>query len=138
MKDQTNELIRAATEAQQNTYSPYSGVRVGSAVLMDNGKIYGGCNVENASYGATNCAERTAIFKAISEGAKKIRAIAVVTDLEPPLPPCGMCRQVISEFVDEQSHSQVKVIIANTKGKQETLSFNELFPKAMVPSHILD
>lgn len=98
---QKDELIAAARRAYENAYAPYSNFRVGAALLLENGQIFSGCNVENASYGLTNCAERTAIFSAISTlGAKqvRIRAIAVVNDREVPCSPCGACRQVISEF----------------------------------------
>src|ERR1700758_1563994 len=95
------ELVAAAKRAYENAYAPYSKFRVGAAILLENGQVFSGCNVENASYGLTNCAERTAIFSAISAlGAKqvRIRAIAVVNDREVACSPCGACRQVISEF----------------------------------------
>ena len=94
----TEELIRAATAALANAYAPYSRFRVGAAVVGTNGKIYSGSNVENASYGLTNCAERTAIFKAVSEGEKELLTIAVIADSPLPTSPCGACRQVMSEF----------------------------------------
>jgi cytidine deaminase len=100
-ESQRNELIAAAKRAYENAYAPYSNFRVGAAMLLENGQIFSGCNVENASYGLTNCAERTAIFSAVSAlGAKqvRIRAIAVVNDREVACSPCGACRQVISEF----------------------------------------
>jgi len=98
---QQDELVAAAKLAYENAYAPYSNFRVGAAVLLETGEVFAGCNVENASYGLTNCAERTAIFSAISKlGPKrvKIRAIAVVNDREVACAPCGACRQVISEF----------------------------------------
>src|SRR5215470_2862936 len=94
-------LLKRAREAQQNAYAPYSKFRVGAAILLDNGKIFTGCNVENASYGLTNCAERSAIFAAVSSlgGAHiRISAVAVVNDHNAPCSPCGACRQVIAEF----------------------------------------
>ncbi|ETS91701.1 MULTISPECIES: cytidine deaminase [Veillonella] len=91
-------LIKRAKEARLKSYSPYSHFAVGAAVLCDDGTIFSGCNVENASYGLTNCAERTAIFKAVSEGYKKFKALAVVADSAGPCAPCGACRQVIAEF----------------------------------------
>lgn len=97
------ELIKNALKYRENAYVPYSNFKVGAAVLMDDDKIYSGCNIENASYGATNCAERTAIFKAVSEGNKKLKAIAIVGDLRTHTTPCGICRQVISEFADENT-----------------------------------
>lgn len=96
-------LLEKAYEGRENAYAPYSNFKVGAAVLMENGKIYTGCNIENASYGATNCAERTAIFKAISEGNRKIRAIAIVGADDEYTYPCGICRQVIAEFADKNT-----------------------------------
>ena len=96
-------LLEKAYEGRKNAYAPYSNFKVGAAVLAENGKIYTGCNIENASYGATNCAERTAIFKAISEGNRKIRAIAIVGADDGYTYPCGICRQVIAEFADENT-----------------------------------
>jgi len=94
-------LLLRAREAQQNAYAPYSKFRVGAAILLDSGEIFTGCNVENASYGLTNCAERSAIFAAVSQlGSAKVRlsAVAVVNDHNAPCSPCGACRQVIAEF----------------------------------------
>jgi cytidine deaminase len=92
------ELELAAREAHKNAYTPYSNFKVGAAILTGSGKIYSGCNVENASYGMSNCAERTAIFKAISEGESTILAVVVYTPTKISTPPCGACRQVINEF----------------------------------------
>jgi cytidine deaminase len=98
------ELIIKALEARKYSYSPYSGFAVGAALLCADGSVYTGCNVENASYGATNCAERTAAFKAVSEGARKFSAIAIVGGRDGKIseycPPCGICRQVLWEFAD--------------------------------------
>jgi cytidine deaminase len=91
-------MRRAAHIVSRNAYSPYSGFRVGAAVLTENGEIFTGCNVENASYGLTICAERSAIFRAVSEGHRRIRALVVFTATAKPTTPCGACRQVISEF----------------------------------------
>ena len=94
-------LLERARQAQQNAYAPYSKFRVGAAILLDNGEIFSGCNVENASYGLTNCAERSAIFAAVSAlGGEKVqlKAVAVVNDHDAPCSPCGACRQVIAEF----------------------------------------
>lgn len=95
---QRRRLIAAARRAAKAAYAPYSRFRVGAAVLTHAGKIHTGCNVENASYGLSNCAERTAIFKAVAEGERKIVAVAVYTPTRQPTPPCGACRQVIQEF----------------------------------------
>lgn len=104
ISEQKDRLLNLARAAQQNAYAPYSKFRVGAAVLLENGDIFTGCNVENASYGLTNCAERSAIFAAVSKlggGNVKIRAVAVVNDHDVPCSPCGACRQVIAEFGPE-------------------------------------
>lgn len=104
ISERKEELLKLARAAQQNSYAPYSKFRVGAAVLLENGEIFCGCNVENASYGLTNCAERSAIFAAVSKsgGANvRIRAVAVVNDHDAPCSPCGACRQVIAEFGPE-------------------------------------
>lgn len=123
MKEQ---LIQAAKEARQKAYAPYSNFLVGAAVYAGSHKIYQGCNIENASYGLTNCAERTAIFKAISEGERKIEAIAIIGDTEGPISPCGACRQVMAEFCDPNT----KVYLANLHGKTEEWTVDKLLPGA--------
>jgi len=122
MKEQ---LIQKALEARESAYVPYSKFKVGAAVLVNN-KIYTGCNIENASYGLSNCAERTAIFKAVSEQGRKLEEIAVVGDTEGPISPCGACRQVIAEFCDEHT----KVHLTNLSGDVETHTVAELLPGA--------
>lgn len=117
-------LIDHAIEARKNAHTPYSNFQVGAAVLTKNNKVYQGCNIENASYGLTNCAERTAIFKAVSEGEKEIEAIVIVGDTEGPISPCGACRQVMAEFCDENT----KVILTNLKGAMVETTINELLP----------
>lgn len=96
-------LLQKAYEGRSHAYAPYSDFKVGAAVLTDDGRIYTGCNIENASFGATNCAERTAIFKAVSEGSHKIRAVAIVGADGDYTYPCGICRQVMAEFGDENT-----------------------------------
>ena len=118
-------LIKAATDARENAYAPYSNFRVGAAVEAENGDIYIGCNVESASYGLTVCAERVAIWKGISVGEKRFKQIAVVVDTEELTPPCGVCRQIIWEFCGD-----VPVILANLHGKSETVMMSELLPRA--------
>lgn len=126
------ELLKAALEGQKNAYAPYSGKFIGAAVLMDNGKIYGGCNVENASYGGTVCAERTAIFKGISEGAKKIKEVLVVSSEKNPWSPCGFCRQVIAEFASPET----PITLTNPQGQSRSFKFIDIFPEAFGPSHL--
>ncbi len=118
------ELIDTAIRYRENSYSPYSKFKVGAAVLTKSGKVYGGCNIENASYPVTNCAERTAIFKAVSEGEKDIEAIAIVADTPGPCAPCGACRQAIAEF------KIPRTIMANLKGDTRVVSLQELLPFA--------
>lgn len=120
------ELIKIALEYRSRAYSPYSNFNVGAAILFESGKIYGGCNIENASFGATNCAERTGIFKGISEGETKIKAIAVIGSLEEYTYPCGICRQVIIEFCDEDA----KIIIAKSEEDYIVKDMKEILPGA--------
>ena len=117
-------LISAAKDARLNAHAPYSNFRVGAALRAASGRVFGGCNVENSTYGLTVCAERVAIFKAMSEGERGFDAISVVTDTDTLTPPCGTCRQLIWEFCGD-----VPVILANLKGKTETIRMRDLFPK---------
>ncbi len=120
-------LIRAALEARKNSYSPYSGYSVGAALLTSDGKIFTGCNIENASYGATMCAERTALFTAVAAGCKKFEAIAIVGGKadEEDLPyPCGICRQALSEFCDRD----FKIIIAKNENDFEEYTLSDMLP----------
>ena len=119
-------LIQEAKSAREMAYTPYSKFKVGAALLTKDGKIYKGCNIENAAYSMTNCAERTAIFKAFSEGDVEYAAIAVVADTTRPVPPCGACRQVISELCPKD----MKVILTNLQGDQQELTVEELLPGA--------
>jgi cytidine deaminase len=121
------QLINSAIAAKEMAYAPYSNFRVGAAVLTDSDKIYTGCNIENASFGATNCAERTAIFKAISEGEKLIKAIAIIGDIENYTFPCGICRQVIVEFAENE---EIDVILIRNKGDYIIKTMKELLPGA--------
>lgn len=123
--EKKEELIEAATRVRENAYAPFSDFRVGSALETDDGVIIAGCNVESASYGLTVCAERVAIWKAISEGKRKIKHIAVVADTEELTPPCGVCRQIIWEFGGD-----IPVVLANLKGKVETVQMKDLLPRA--------
>ncbi|NLM73747.1 MAG: cytidine deaminase [Clostridiaceae bacterium] len=118
------ELIKLALKAKDNAYVPYSQFHVGAALVADDGKVYTGCNVENSSYGATICAERSAIVKAVSEGAKKIREIAVVSDSDKYTIPCAICLQVMSEFCE----ADMKLHLANNKGEYRTYDFKDLLP----------
>ncbi|MFX0549207.1 cytidine deaminase [Hathewaya histolytica] len=120
------ELIRSAIEARESAYVPYSKFKVGAALITEEGTVYTGCNIENASYGATNCAERTAIFKAVSEGNTKIRALAVVGDPKDYTFPCGICRQVISEF----STDDFKFIIVKNENDYMVKTMEEILPNA--------
>ena len=122
------ELIDAAIQAREKAYVPYSKFKVGAAVLTKSGIIVSGCNVENASYGLSNCAERTAIFKAVSEGEQEFSVIAVAADTERPVAPCGACRQVIAEFGIN------KIIMCNLKGEQLVMNLEELLPYSFVKS----
>jgi cytidine deaminase len=117
-------LIDAALRAREHAHAPFSKFKVGAALLDDGGKIYTGCNVENATYGLTVCAERVAVFKAISEGACRFRRIAVAADTPVLTPPCGACRQILWEFCGD-----IEVILTNLQGKTESLRLQDLFPR---------
>jgi cytidine deaminase len=117
-------LMIAARVARDNAYAPFSNFRVGAAVRAKSGRIFSGCNVENAVYGLTLCAERVAIFKAISEGERGFDAIAVVADTETLTPPCGACRQVLWELCGD-----AEVVLANLQGKTERYRMSALLPK---------
>jgi cytidine deaminase len=117
------QLIKLAKAAMENAYVPYSHFKVGAALLTDNNEVYTGCNIENASFGGTNCAERTALFKAISEGKRKFKSIAIISESSGFTYPCGICRQVLSEFCMD-----IDVIIANNKEEFKLYKFSEIFP----------
>lgn len=118
------ELLNLAIEARENAYVPYSNFKVGAALLTKDGKVFSGCNIENAAYGPTNCAERTAIFKAVSEGYRQFSAIAVVADTDGPVSPCGVCRQVMAEFFQPDT----KIYLGNIQGISVETSLEELLP----------
>ncbi|MBT2655246.1 cytidine deaminase [Bacillus sp. ISL-18] len=117
-------LLDQAIEARKKAYTPYSNFQVGAAVLTKDHHVFQGCNIENASYGLTNCAERTAIFKAVSEGKNEIDTIIVVANTEGPVSPCGACRQVMAEFCDKDT----KIILANLKGEKLETTIDQLLP----------
>lgn len=116
------ELVELAKKAMENAYAPYSKFKVGAALLAENGKVYTGCNIENSSFGATNCAERTAIFKAISEGERNFVKMAIVSSEDIFTYPCGICRQVISELA-----GQIELIFEKN-GEILVLSVNDVLP----------
>ena len=124
MTETDKKLLAEAKRVREFAYCPYSNFAVGAAVLGASGEIYGGCNVENASYSVTNCAERTAIYNAISSGEEDILALAVVAESAPPATPCGACRQVVAEF--RIPH----ILIANLAGEVKEMTLSELLPDA--------
>ena len=132
------ELIQAAIEARERAYAPYSDYLVGAALLTDSGEIYQGCNIENASYGATNCAERTAFFKAVSQGNREFRAIAIVGgkrksqhgDIFPDMAyPCGICRQVMREFCGPK----FRILVGKSAENYEEYTLEEILPESFGP-----
>ena len=122
--DSEEALVAAARRYRGNAVSKRSGFAVGAAIEDENGKIWGGCNVENSTYGLTVCAERVAIWKALSEGVRRFRAVAVVTGAEDPTPPCGACRQILWEFAGD-----VPIVMATESGKRKRFRLAELFPE---------
>jgi len=117
-------LVEAAVRARENAHALYSGFKVGAALEDDSGRIHTGCNIENATYGLTLCAERVAVFKALSEGARKFKRIAVAADTDVLTPPCGACRQILWEFCGD-----VEVVLTNLHGVKESLRLKDLFPR---------
>lgn len=124
-------IVDAAIRVREHAHAPFSKFRVGAAVEDSEGRIHTGCNVENATYGLTVCAERIAIFKAISEGARGFRRVAIVADTETLTPPCGACRQILWEFCGD-----VEILLVNLRGKSETLRLGTLFPRAFDASFL--
>ena len=125
-----DDLIALAIEARKKAHAPYSHFAVGVALLAKSGQVYTGCNVENASYGLSICAERVAVFKAVSEGEREFEAIAVVT--ENGVTPCGACRQVLMEFGGD-----IQVIVADTAGHRRVFALTDLLPEGFTPEHLL-
>ena len=123
--DDTQALIAAAARARERAVAPFSNFRVGAAVETEDGKVFTGCNVESASYGLTVCAERVAIWKALSEGERRFKRLAIVADTKNLTPPCGTCRQIIWEFCRDAT-----IVLANQRGSTETLSVSDLIPRA--------
>ncbi len=135
-RDLISELIVKAGEARAFSYSPYSGFRVGAALLTDKDEIYTGCNIENAAYSPGNCAERTAVFKAVSEGKTSFKAIAIIAgkdEITDYTSPCGMCRQVLREFVNPK---EFYVIMAKTKDDYRVMTLDELLPMSFGPENL--
>lgn len=122
-------MLRMANEARGRAYAPYSNFRVGACLKGATGAYYLGCNIENAAYSPSNCAERTAMFKAVYEGERQFDAIAIVWDGENPAVPCGVCRQVLAEFCDPE----MPVICANRKGEYKLVAMGDLLPDAFLP-----
>lgn len=128
------QLIEEATKGREFAYVPYSKFKVGAALLSKDGEVFQGCNIENSGYSMTNCAERTAIFKAISQGVTEFSAIAVIAETNGPVSPCGACRQVLSEFCA----SDMPVYLTNLKGDVQETTVAQLLPGAFTPEDVLD
>ena len=124
-------LITAALAARENAFAPYSKFKVGAAIEDTDGRIHTGCNVENATYGLTVCAERVAVFKAVSEGVRKFRRVAIAADTDALTPPCGACRQILWEFCGD-----IEIVLVNPRGKTETHRLKDLFPKPFDVSYL--
>ena len=122
-------MLRMANEARDRAYAPYSNFRVGACLKGATGAYYLGCNIENAAYSPSNCAERTAMFKAVYEGERQFDALAIVWDGENPAVPCGVCRQMLAEFCDPE----MPVICANRKGEYKLVAMGDLLPDAFLP-----
>lgn len=137
LKTEIQKLIEAAIAQLEYSYVPYSGFRVGAALLAQNGRVFTGCNIENAAYTPTNCAERTAFFKAVSEGVRDFRAICVVGGPQGRLasytPPCGVCRQVMMEFCRPE---EFEIILAKSKEDYKVCTLKELLPQGFGPENL--
>jgi cytidine deaminase len=124
-------LVTAAIEARKHAHAPFSKFQVGAALEDTDGRVWTGCNIENATYGLTMCAERVAVYKAISEGARKFTRVAIAAATDNPTPPCGSCRQILWEFCGD-----IEVILANTRGETVTFQLKDLFPRPFDVSSI--
>jgi len=124
-------LLQAALDVRENAFAPYSKFKVGAALEGLDGRIHTGCNVENATYGLTMCAERVAVFKAVSEGARRFKRVAIAADTDKLTPPCGACRQILWEFCGD-----VEIALVNPRGKIETYRLKDLFPKPFDGSYL--
>lgn len=138
-KEMVEHLIEKAMQARELSYSPYSGYQVGAALLTEDGKIFTGCNIENAAYSPTNCAERTAFFKAVSEGERDFRAIAIVggprdEEITQYAYPCGVCRQVMMEFCDPKTF---RIIVAKSKSEYEIRTLQEFLPNGFGAANLV-
>jgi len=118
------ELVAVASQARDRAYAPYSGFRVGAALLTDDGTIHGGCNVENRSFGSTVCAERVAIGTAVASGSQRITAVVVISESQPPAAPCGLCLQVLTEFGDPD----LRILLVNPEGERQEHRLEDLHP----------
>lgn len=127
------ELVKLAIEAREKAYVPYSKFKVGAAIEMEDGSVFTGCNIENASYGATNCAERTAIFKAVSEGHSIMKKIAIVGDMLAFTAPCGICRQVIAEFAAKD----IEIVLIKNQDEYIVKTLEEILPGAFTKEDLL-
>ena len=136
VQEKYDELLRIAKKYLENAYSPYSKIKVGSAVLSSKGNIYGGCNIENASYGLTICAERVAIQKMVSEGENKFKAILIISNLDDFLYPCGACRQVMTEFAED--NDPYVFIVRKKDDAIELYRLSALIPYAVKKDTIKD
>jgi cytidine deaminase len=124
-------LLQAALDARARAHAPFSRFLVGAAIEAEDGRIFGGCNVENSSYGLTMCAERTAIFRAVAEGGRRFRRIAVAADTTKLTPPCGACRQVLWDLCGD-----LEVILFNLQGESETFRLSDLLPRAFDATYL--
>jgi len=132
-KMEIKELVKLAIEAREKAYVPYSKFKVGAAIEMEDGSVFTGCNIENASYGATNCAERTAIFKAVSEGHSIMKKIAIVGDMLAFTAPCGICRQVIAEFAAKD----IEIVLIKNQDEYIVKTLEEILPGAFTKEDLL-